>query len=258
VIREPIRDIQAGSLEVRLACSSEEIEAAKSLRYRVFYDEMGAKPSPEMAARRQDFDAFDDICDHLLVIDHDRQGADAVVGTYRLLRRSVAERHDGFYTADEYDIAAVLRLPGEILELGRSCVDAGYRNRATMTLLWRGNAAYVDFYDITLMFGCGSLHGTDPQELALPLSYLYHHHMAPPELRPVALAERYVEMNLMPADQINARAALKALPPLVKGYLRLGGFIGKGAVIDLQWNSVDVSIVVKTDLVTQKYRDHLT
>jgi len=151
----------------------------------------------------------------------------------------------------------VLRLPGEILELGRSCVDAAYRNRATMTMLWRGNAAYVDFYDITLMFGCGSLHGTDPRELALPLSYLYHHHMAPPEFRPVALPERYIDMNLMPKDQINAKAALKTLPPLIKGYLRLGGFIGDGAVIDRQWNSVDVSIMVKTDLVTQKYRDHL-
>jgi L-ornithine Nalpha-acyltransferase len=257
VTREPIQDIQAGSLEVRLARTPDEIDAALSLRYRVFYDEMGAKPSPEMAARRQDFDAFDDICDHLLVIDHDRAGADAVVGTYRLLRRSVADRHDGFYTADEYDIGAVLRLPGEILELGRSCVDAAYRNRATMTMLWRGNAAYVDFYDITLMFGCASLHGTDPEALALPLSYLYHNHMAPPELRPVALPERYIDMNLMPADQINPKAALKALPPLVKGYLRLGGFVGDGAVIDRQWNSVDVSIMVKTDLVTQKYRDHL-
>lgn len=241
-----------------MACTTEEIEAAKSLRYRVFYEEMGAQPSPKMAARKQDFDGFDEICDHLLVIDHERKGLDAVVGTYRLLRRSVADQHGGFYTADEYDITNIIAHPGEILELGRSCVDADYRNRATMTLLWRGNAAYVHYYDITLMFGCGSLPGTDPESLTVPLAYLYHNHLAPPELRPTALSERYVGMDLMAPEDIDAKAALKSLPPLIKGYLRLGGFVGDGAVIDHQWNSVDVSIVVKTDLVTEKYRNHLT
>ena len=77
---------------------------------------------------------------------------------------------------------------GEILELGRSCVDAAYRNRPAMQLLWRGIAAYVFHYDIALMFGCASLPGTDPDALAVPLSYLHHHHLAPRRLRPRALA----------------------------------------------------------------------
>lgn len=251
--------IVAGSLEVRLARSPEEVDAAQALRYRVFYEEMTAAPSPEMAARARDFDGFDAYCDHLLVIDHERgAGADRVVGTYRLLRRSVADAHGGFYSATEYDIRAITAQPGELLELGRSCVDAAYRNRATMTLLWRGNAAYVLHYDIPLMFGCASFPGADPADHAHPLSYLHHYHLAPAALRPRARAEHYVGMDLIPKEAVDAKAALKAVPPLIKGYLRLNGFVGDGAVIDRQWGSVDVSIVVKTDLVTRRYRERLT
>lgn len=251
--------IVAGSLQVRLAQSPEEVDAAQALRYRVFYEEMNAEASPEMAARKRDFDRFDAYCDHLLVIDHDRPpGVEQVVGTYRLLRRSVAEANDGFYSTDEYDISPLLAQSGELLELGRSCVSAEYRNRATMTLLWRGNAAYVIHYDITIMFGCASFPGQDPQSHAQTLSYLHHFHRAPPELCPRARPELYVDMNILPPEDIDKKAALRAIPPLIKGYLRLNGFIGDGAVIDRQWDSVDVSIVVKTDLVTQKYREHLT
>lgn len=253
----PMREIRVGSLEVRRACTAEEVDAAQALRYRVFYEEMKAIPRPEVAARRRDFDAFDEICDHLLVIDHARAGGQ-VVGTYRLLRRAVAERHGGFYSASEYDIEKILAHPGEILELGRSCVDAAYRNRATMELLWRGNAAYVLRYGITLMFGCASLPGTDPQALALPLAYLYHKHLAPRELRPRARPELYVDMNLMAPEAIDVQAGVRALPPLVRGYLRLGGFVGDGAVVDRQFNTTDVCVVVKTELVTAKYRDRLT
>ena len=130
--------------------------------------------------------------------------------------------------------------PGEILELGRSCVDAAARNRPTMQLLWRGIAAYVFHHQIALMFGCASLPGTDPDALAVPLCYLYHHHLAPPALRPRALPERYVDMRRLATDAYRSGAALAELPPLIKGYLRLGGFVGDGAVIDRQFNTTDV------------------
>ncbi len=251
--------IAVGSLRVRLARSREDVEAVQALRYRVFYEEMAAAPSPEMARAKRDFDRFDDFCDHLLVVDDAAEGGgERVVGTYRLLRRSVAEAHDGFYSTWEYDIDPILAQPGEILELGRSCVDSAYRNRATMNLLWRGNAAYVLHYDVPVMFGCASFPGTDPALHALPLSYLYHYHLAPSELRTKALPEHYVDMNLMPKEEIDVRAALKAVPPLIRGYLRLNGFVGDGGVVDRQWGSVDVSIVVKTDLVNQRYRERLT
>lgn len=253
----PFGDIHIGSLEVRLALDPAEVRAAQALRYRVFYDEMKAAPSPAMARAKRDFDDFDTYCDHLLVIDHARnQPRGAVVGTYRLNRRSQAMGRSGFYTTGEYDIAPIVAQDGEILELGRSCIDSAYRNGTTVQLLWRGIAAYVFYHDIKLMFGCGSLRGVDADELALPLSYLYHNHLAPEHLRAIALPHLYVDMNRLPAGDVDRRAALDALPPLVKGYLRLGGFVGDGAVIDRQFNTTDVCVVVKTDLVTRKYRQH--
>ncbi len=250
-------DLRLGNLEVRLALSNAEVEAAQALRYKVFYEEMTARPSPEVAAAHRDFDDFDALCDHLLVLDHALgEGPRAVVATYRLIRRPAAERLGAFYSASEYDIAPIVTYPGNILELGRSCVDQRYRNRPTMQLLWRGIASYVFAHEIAVMFGCASLPGTDPQALALPLSYLYHHHLAPPALRPKALPERRVDMRLMAASEIDPRAAISVLPPLIKGYLRLGGFIGDGAVIDHQFNTTDVCVIVKSDLVTEKYSQH--
>jgi putative hemolysin len=250
-------DISSGALQVRLAQSATDVDAALALRYRIFYEKMGARPLPGMEQQRRDYDGFDQICDHLLVLDHSRgAGPEAVVGTYRLIRRVAAERFGNFYSAAEYDIGPLIAYPGEILELGRSCVDAGYRARPVMQLLWSGIAAYVFHYDIALMFGCASLPGTDPDALAVPLSYLYYHHLAPPALRARALPERFVEMRRLDPAALDPMRTLAALPPLIKGYLRLGGFVGDGAVIDEQFNTTDVCIVVKTDLVAEKYSRH--
>jgi putative hemolysin len=215
---------------------------------------MAARPTAEMAAVQRDFDHFDAHCHHLLVIDHSRgKGERAVVGTYRLIRRETAEICGKFYSSDEYDIAPLVDYPGPLLELGRSCVDAEYRNRSTMQLLWRGIAAYLFHYEIVLMFGCASLPGIDPETLALPLSYLYYHHLAPPALRARALPHRYVDMRLLEQSSIDPRQAIAVMPPLVKGYLRIGAFVGDGAVIDHQFNTTDVCIIYKTDLVPDRY-----
>ncbi len=259
VNRDRLVDVSAGDLRLRLAETAAEIEAAQGLRYRVFYEAMAAQPTPEMAAVRRDFDSFDDYCDHLLVFDSQRgDGPEAVIGTYRVMRRSAAAERGQFYSADEYDISNLLTFPGEILELGRSCIDADYRTGTTMQLLWRGIAEYVLAHNIELMFGCASLPGTDPERLAMPLAYLYHHHLAPPALRPWAVPDRYVAMNRIPPDGIVPRRALQMLPPLIKGYLRLGGFVGEGAVIDPEFGTTDVCVVVKTEWVTERYYRHYT
>ncbi len=253
----PVLDVVSGPLEVRLAGSAADIDAVQALRYRIFYETMGARPSRLMARSRRDSDPFDENCDHLMVLDHSRGvGADAVVGTYRLIRREAARRCGRFYSAAEYDISRLVTYPGPVLELGRSCVDPAYRARAVMPLLWSGIATYVFHYDIELMFGCASLPGTDPDHLAVPLSYLYHHRLAPPELRTRALPERYVDMRRRSPESIDTERTLGTLPPLIKGYLRLGGFVGDGAVIDHQFNTTDVCVVVKTDLVAAKYSRH--
>ncbi len=250
-------ELRAGNLGVRVATSPEEVDAALALRYRIFFDEMGATPDPAAAATRRDRDEFDAVADHLLVVDHEiGPGPEGVVGTYRLVRQGAADRIGGFYSANEYDLGTILHFPGRVLELGRSCVDPSYRGRAVMQLLWRGIATYVSHHGIDLMFGCASLPGTDPDALAVELTYLYGHHLAPPALRPRALPGRYVDMRRMDVDLIDPRRANHRLPPLIKGYLRLGGFIGDGAVVDRQFNTTDVAIIVKSDTVTDKYLKH--
>jgi len=257
-VPEPgIGELRAGNLGVRLARTPAEIDKVQSLRFRVFYQEMGATPDPLTAAAQRDRDAFDAVADHLLVVDHAiGPGPEGIVGTYRMIQRDGAARLGRFYSADEYDITRVVNFPGRVLELGRSCVDEAYRGRAAMQLLWRGIAAYVFYHQIDLMFGCASLPGTDPDALAQELTYLYQNHLAPPALRPRALPHRYIDMRRMDPDGIDSRRALGQLPPLIKGYLRLGGFVGDGAVIDPQFNTIDVAVVVKTDLVTDKYYRH--
>lgn len=266
---EPASFGRRGTLEVRLACTAREIDAAQALRYRVFYEEMSARPDVEARATRRDVDRFDAFCDHLLVFDHSlaKDAAagelppEAVVGCYRLLRQEVAVRHGGFYTAGEYDIAPLLEGPGKglrFLELGRSCVLAPYRNKPTVELLWHGIARYLEIHNLDVMFGCASFEGTEPKELALPLSYLRQHHLTPPEWYVRALPERYVEMNLMAADEVAVREAWRALPPMIKGYLRAGCYIGDGAVVDEQFGTTDVLILFPIARMADRYRTKFT
>ena len=247
---------RSGQLDVRLATSEEEIGAAQALRYQIFYDEMGAAPARHMLASRRDVDDYDAVCDHLLVIDHGQDGRPHVVGTYRLLRQVVAQMNRGFYSAGEYDLSPLIetsKTSGQLLELGRSCVAPDYRNNTTITLLWRGIASYLQTHSIGHMFGCASLHGSNPGVHAAELSYLYQHHLAPPGLRARALPAHYVPMDVLPAERFDARAASKALPPLVKGYLRVGAKIGDGAFCDAQFNTTDVFVVMPVERITQRY-----
>ncbi len=251
----------SGSLEVRIAQNAPEITAAQKLRYHVFYEEMSANPSAQMRAQRRDFDKYDEFCDHLLVVDRTivrSDGAPAVVGTYRLLRGEVAALHGGYYTSSEYDLTSMLSANPprtRFLELGRSCVLKSYRTKTmTMQLLWRGIMAYVNRHSIDVFFGCGSLPGIDPDELALPLSYLHHYHPCPDGIRIRARSELYVDMNRMPKEAIDPKAALRALPPLIKGYVRSGTFIGEGAVVDRQFGTTDVLIYLPVSRLDATFR----
>ena len=252
-----------GSLEVRLAQSAAEVRRAQKLRYRVFYNEGAALADAATMLARRDVDAFDPLCDHLLVIDHAAQirrlrKTPSVVGTYRLLRQEVAEPYGGFYSASEFDIRGLIARHAKMkfLELGRSCVLAPYRNKRTLELLWHGIAAYVTRTQPDVMIGCASLDGTDPNRLKLPLSFLHHFASAPEPWQTKALPQRYVEMNRMPKDEIDPKAALRVLPPLIKGYLRLGAYIGEGAVIDYQFGTTDVLIVLPVEAIKQRYISH--
>lgn len=251
----------SGALEVRLAETELEVEQAQHLRYSVFYEEMSAIASPLMRKMRRDFDKYDDVCDHLVVVDrdaHDADGQPLVVGTYRLTREQDALRAGGFYTAGEYDLSPMLKglEPGtKYLELGRSCVLKSYRSRpGTMQLLWKGLMAYVARFDIDLMFGCASFASIDATSMALPLSYLHHFHPMPQQLRVRAQPHCFVDMNLMPKEAIEPREGIRSLPPLLKGYLRAGCCIGEGAVIDRQFGTTDVFIYFPLSGIDARYK----
>lgn len=246
-----------GTLEVRLARSEDEIAAAQEVRFQVFYDELGARQNLLHTLEKRDADRFDDICDHLLVFDSALPGPAhrQIVGTYRLLRQEAATAAGGFYSDDEYEVGTLIaRHPGQrFLELGRSCVLPAYRSKRTIEVLWQGIWAYVNRYGIDVMSGCASFHGTDPTVHAEALSFLARTCRATAEWDVRAVAGRYQPMDLLRDRPVNAKAALAAMPPLIKGYLRLGAKIGDGCVIDHDFGTVDVFIVMPVEQIAQRY-----
>jgi putative hemolysin len=250
---------------VRLARKKSEIRQAQRLRYKVFYEEMSAVPGALAMLSRRDEDEFDPIFDHLLVVDGGdpndgrRWHRARVVGTYRVLRQEVADLNDGFYTQGEYNIEPLIHAKGagySFMELGRSCVLKPYRNKRTLELLWQGVWSYVREHGANVMIGCASFAGTDPQAHATALSFLYHNALAPEDWRVKAHEHLRVDMNMMPADAIDVRAAIKALPPLIKGYLRVGAYIGDGAVIDHQFGTTDVFVIMPVEAINTRYFAH--
>jgi L-ornithine Nalpha-acyltransferase len=257
-----------GELEVLLAVKRE-VKRAQRLRYRVFYKTGNAIADAATLLSRRDRDRFDKICDHLIVVDHtERQRfgharKPKVVGACRLLRQSVAEAHDGFYSAREFDLAGVTeRHPHlKFLELGRFCVLPSYRSKRTAELLWQGIWRYVRHHRADVLIGCGSLEGTDPMLLAPQLSYLHHHGRAPDgwqaraKGRPLGLS---IRTDWLAKDGVDVTEARRALPPLIKAYLRLGAFVGDGAVIDHQFGTTDVLIMLPIAAIGQRYIKHFT
>lgn len=253
---------QLGNLEVRLARTPGEVKRAQQVRYKVFYEEMSAEPDAFTMATRRDRDRFDGICDHLLVLDTNstvtrrfRKSRPSIVGTYRLLRQEIAEQHGGFYSTAEFEVDKLVRAHPDkrFLELGRSCVLRQYRDKRTVELLWHGAWSYVLRHNVDVLFGCASLEGTDPDQIAEPLSFLHHNALAPPEWRIQAVSRRYVSMNRLPTEQVDPRKVLRALPPLIKGYLRLGAFVADGAVIDRQFGTTDVMIILPVSGISHRY-----
>lgn len=258
--REPVVLGRIGSLEVRLAVHACEIEAAQRIRYQVFCAEMGARPLGRVDALQREIDHIDGYCDHLIVLDTALLGeaADQIVGTYRLLRQDVAALHDGFYARAEYDIDAVIRRHPQkrFLELGRSCVLPGWRSRRTLEALWQGNWAYALKYGIDVMFGCASFPGAIPQRHALALSFLHCHARAEGEWTVSAVNGEGVSCDMMPCEAVNPRAALAAMPPLVKGYLRLGALMSAEAVVDKAFGTTDVLVMLPVSAINQRYIGH--
>jgi L-ornithine Nalpha-acyltransferase len=251
-----------GPLEVRLARDAAEIAASQEVRYRVFYEELGAKRQLVHALEQRDADRYDEACDHLLVFDTSVPGPDTnrIVGTYRLLRQERTDITGGFYSNDEFELdSLVARHPGlRFLELGRSCVLPAYRSKRTIEVLWQGIWAYINHYEIGVMTGCASFHGTVPVQHAEALSYLAHHCRPDAHWDVRAVEDRYHPMDLMPVEALSMRSAFAAMPPLIKGYLRVGAKIGDGCVIDHDFGTTDVFIVLPVAAIGARYVNYLT
>lgn len=245
--------LEYSGLKLFIADNKEHITASQKLRYEIFYKEMGAIPSPQMKAEERDFDHYDDFCDHLLVQDT-KNGE--IVGTYRLLRREHAKNAGGFYTRNEFDISKLEAYNGEILELGRSCILPEYRTKLVLQFLWAGIAAYILTYDIRILFGCASFPSSNIEEHKKDLSYLYHHHLVPEEIKVKAHDKFYNDMNYIKKEDLSEPIRIMTkLPPLIKGYLRAGATIADGAFIDEQFNTTDVGIIVKREDIPQQLFD---
>lgn len=237
-----------GELEVHLARDEAEIVAAQKLRRSVFFAELGGD--------KRDADAFDDNCDHLIVTD--RSKANMIVGTYRLLRQDRAADGGGFYSENEFDLRKLLARHPDLrfLELGRSCVLPQYRARRTIELLWQGIHAYLGLHGVDVMIGCASFPGVTPARHAQSLAYLSAHCTATGPWAVKALRDRYCSMDIMPAEAIDVRAAIAGLPPLIKAYLRVGAKVGEGCVVDEDFGTVDVFVVMPVRQIAQRYLNH--
>lgn len=241
-------------LELRLATSPDEVRAAQRLRYAVFVEELrGTGPLVDHDAGLE-MDRFDPHFDHLILLDHRRAENDRVVGVYRVMRQCGAAQAGQFYSEDEYDLSALHASGRTLLELGRSCVHADYRGGTAMMHLWNGLASYIAEHEIEVMFGVASFHGLDPAPLAGPLSLLHHRHLAPADIRPKARAAGFQPMNSVAEDALDRPAAIRAMPALIKAYLRLGGFVGEGAYLDRAFNCIDVCLVMDVARMSTTHR----
>lgn len=245
---------------VKLAQSEQELRAAQHLRYLVFVQELGGDGDMVDHAAQLERDQFDPFNDHLILVDKSRpqDALNGVVGVYRLLQSDKAVEIGQFYSESEYDLSKLKASGRKLLELGRSCLHPEYRGGTAMFHIWQGLADYVAAHDIEILFGVASFHGIDLNELAGPLTLLHNRHLAPEDLRVRARPPHARSMDILSADQLDNRKAMLAVPALIKAYLRLGGFVGEGAYLDIPFNTTDVCLVMDTERMNARQKNIYT
>lgn len=232
------------SLCCELAKTQTEMEEAQRIRFRVFGEEMGAKlPS---AATGLDIDRFDMFCDHLLVRD---QNNNKVVGTYRILPPEQSVMAGGYYSETEFDMSSLQHLRSRMAEVGRSCVDADYRDGATITQLWAGLADYIMKNGHEYLIGCASVSMSDGGHYAASVfNKVYKLHAAPAEYR-------VTPHHRLPLESLNQNLDV-IIPPLVKGYLRMGAYIAGEPAWDPEFNCADLFILLPVSRINARFAKH--
>jgi L-ornithine Nalpha-acyltransferase len=246
-----------GTLEVRLARNDSEVKAAQALRFQLFFKDRNIVSD---AAIPFDSDSYDQHCAHLLIMDTSITGPleNQLVGTARMLLEDDAVQSGGFYSENEFTLRSLrARQSGKkFLEIGRTCIRADWRSKRAAELMWQGIWAFALDHNVDVMVGCASLEGTVPAAHAMALSLMHHHYRAKGAWRIKALPERLVCADLMPAEAVNLRQAMLALPPLLKGYLRVGAMIGEGCVVDHAFGTTDVFIMLPVANIAHRYIRH--
>ena len=237
---------------IKIAESNFEIKKAQSLRYKIFFKEKNIKRKNLKSLLQRDYDFYDKISDHLIIIDNDRQVKDNVIGTYRLLRGNNAKLYKGFYTEQEFDISNLRKnfSSKDILELGRSCVHPAYRSGIILKLLWQGISKYIKIYKIKILMGCASFNGINPNQFRDEFSLLYESYRLPKNYNIKSLQDNKILLG----KNINHQTILNKLPPLMKGYLRAGGMVSKNFYIDREFETIDYCVIMLTDRVTRRYK----
>jgi putative hemolysin len=254
-IVEPAVLVETSHFQVKLASNHEEVERAQRLRYEVFNIEQkrGLKESDKYGI---DFDEFDEYCLHLLAIEKKSKN---VIGTYRAHLGCVANSAKGFYSSKEYEIHGLYEIADKCIELGRTCVSPEYRSGGVVALLWGGITELLVRAGLTYMLGCVSLIGTDPKIGWSVYEYLSRKNSVCKDFtvipRPGFKLKRpdKSELKNMLADEASI---LRQIPPLFKGYLRLGGLICGEPALDIEFGTIDFFILVDINKVPARYKRH--
>lgn len=221
-----------------IATDATTVEAAQRLRHRVFAEECGAilhSPVPGL-----DVDEFDAYCDHL-VVRHDRTGE--VVGTYRLLPPDRAVWLGRRYSETEFDMGKFMVLRDRLVEAGRSCVHPDHRTGAVINLMWAGIARYLGAHGHKWLGGCASV----PLADAAGVREFTQKHLSPPELR---------VMPRTPVPVVEFTGGKPVVPPLLKGYLRLGAWVCGEPAYDPDFDCADFYVLLSLDRIDPRYLKH--
>ena len=252
-IKSEFEPIIFKNFTIKIAESNFEIKKAQSLRYKIFFKEKKIKKKSFKFLLQRDYDFYDKISDHLIIIDNNREIRDNVIGTYRLLRGNCAKLYRGFYTEQEFDISNLKKnfSSKDILELGRSCVHPQYRSGIILKLLWQGISNYIKMYKIKILMGCASFHGTNPSKFKDEFSLLYKSYRLPEDYDVKSLQSNEISFS----KNINHSTILNKLPPLIKGYLKVGGMVSENFYIDKEFETIDYCVIMLIEKIVSRYQN---
>jgi len=234
----------ASPLVLRFARTPSEVREAQRLRHEVFAGEMGARMPGDDGL---DADAFDPYCEHLLVRESD---GGRVVGTYRILSPEQARRAGGYYSEQEFDLGRLHHLRGRMVEIGRSCVHPDYRSGGVITLLWSGLLRYMSVNGYDAIIGCASVSMQDGGQLAVSLyNMLKRTNLSPSEYRVFPRCE-------LPLAVLKSAGEDARLPPLIKGYVRIGAYVCGAPAWDPDFNTADLLMMLPMSRIDARYAKH--